>query len=228
MEKTHHMTVMPKGFQASLQRKLRKKRFQHFLSLLRNIKPKSGNIIQILDIGGEERFWKMVSFPQDLNVKITLLNLEEIPIENKNLFVSVCGDARNISNFENGSFDICFSNSVIEHVGNFEDQRKMANECSRVGLNYYIQTPNYWFFLEPHFRFPFFHFLPKKARVWLTMNFTLGNGSYKKTNEEKKAWKRVNGVELLSIRQMRELFPEGKIYREKFLGMNKSIIVYKF
>jgi len=29
-------------------------------------------------------------------------------------------------------FDICFSNAVIEHVGDYEEQRTMAEEITRV------------------------------------------------------------------------------------------------
>lgn len=44
-----------------------------------------------------------------------------------------------------------FSNSVIEHAGNYEKQKRMAAEMQRAGVHYYLQTPNKWFFMEPHF-----------------------------------------------------------------------------
>jgi hypothetical protein len=58
--------------------------------------------------------------------------------------------------YRDKEFDIAFSNSVIEHVGNDLRIRQMADEVRRVGRNY-LQTPNYYFPLEPHFFFPFFH-----------------------------------------------------------------------
>jgi len=54
-------------------------------------------------------------------------------------------------NYSDNEFDICFSNSVIELVGSFEDQRKFANEIRRVGRKLWVQTPARSFFFEPHY-----------------------------------------------------------------------------
>lgn len=52
--------------------------------------------------------------------------------------------------FQDNEFDAVFSNSVIEHVGDYEAQRQMANEIMRVGKRYFVQTPNFYFPIEPH------------------------------------------------------------------------------
>lgn len=214
-----------KTLQQSMQLKFRQKRFAHFLSLLQSIKPADGKTIRILDIGGTETYWKMVDFENFKNMKITLLNLQAKPISNP-LFESVVGDACNLSEYKDKQFDVVFSNSVIEHVGDFEMQKKMAKEFRRVGKNYYLQTPNYHFFFEPHWRFPFFQFLPVGTRIFLTDNFDLGN--YTKAKNKKVAKSRVDNVKLLTVKQMKKLFPEAKFYPEKFLGMTKSIVMYSF
>ena len=68
------------------------------------------------------------------------------------------GDATDLSPFKDKSFDIVHSNSVIEHLYNFENQKKMASEIMRVGQKHIVQTPNKYFFLEPHLSyFPFFN-----------------------------------------------------------------------
>jgi len=36
----------------------------------------------------------------------------------------------------------------------------------------------------------------------------------------------LESIQLLSARQMRELFPDGTIYRERLLGLTKSYIAY--
>ena len=63
--------------------------------------------------------------------------------------------------FEDKSFDIAFSNAVIEHVGNSSSQRKFVAEACRVAKRVFITTPNRWFPVEPHTSIPLLHYLPK-------------------------------------------------------------------
>lgn len=102
----------------------------------------------------------------------------------------------------------------------------MANEVMRVGKNYFVQTPNYFFPIEPHWLFTLFQFLPRKLKVFLTSRFNLGH--YKKASSKEAAIHRVNEVNLLTEKQMKMLFPTGKVYRERFLGLVKSITLYHF
>lgn len=89
----------------------------------------------------------------------------QIPPEYDNIS-SVSGDATDLREYEDKSFNLVFSNSVIEHVGDFTAQRKMAKEMMRVGKHCYLQTPNRYFPLEPHFLFPCFQFLPIRLRAF--------------------------------------------------------------
>jgi hypothetical protein len=122
------------------------------------------------------------------------------------------------------SFDIVFSNSVIEHVGDHHDQLRMAEEVRRVGKRYFVQTPNKYFPIEPHFLFPFFQFLPLGLRVRLMQNFHLG--WFPKTPERQKAREIVTGIRLLDRCEFRSLFPDATIYDEKVLGITKSFVAY--
>ena len=72
-------------------------------------------------------------------------------------FKYVIGDACNLDMLSSKSFDIIYSNSVIEHVGR-ERQKEFANEIMRVGKKYWVQTPYKHFPVEPHFVFPFFQY----------------------------------------------------------------------
>ena len=62
--------------------------------------------------------------------------------------------------FEDGAFDIVFSNAVIEHVGGRERQRQLVSEAIRVGRRVFITTPNRRFPVEVHTRLPLVHWLP--------------------------------------------------------------------
>jgi SAM-dependent methyltransferase len=62
--------------------------------------------------------------------------------------------------FDDGEFDIVFSNAVVEHVGDRECQRALVSEAVRVGRRVLITTPNRWFPVEVHTRLPFVHWLP--------------------------------------------------------------------
>ena len=64
-------------------------------------------------------------------------------------------------------FDIVFSNSVIEHVGDFWKQKLFSSEIQRVGKRYFVQTPSFWFPYEPHTLIPFYQFFPVNIKMLL-------------------------------------------------------------
>ena len=202
----------------SLSHSMRYRRFLYFKSLVDKLeKP-----ISILDIGGTQEYWVNMGLDEP-NYKITLLNLSKQNVTSRN-FESVVGDATDLSQYENDSFDVVFSNSVIEHLFTKSQQKKMALEAMRVGRYYFIQTPNYYFPLEPHFLFPGFQFLPKNIRVLLINRFDLGHIS-RITNIEK-AREKVEEIRLLTTTEMKALFPNSKIWKENFRGLVKSIVAH--
>ena len=200
----------------------REKRFKFFKDLLSKI-DKEGPI-EILDIGGTQEYWQKMNFIDNTNCNITLLNLEKVEVKYTN-FKSVVGDAKNLIEYKDKQFDVVFSNSVIEHLYSRENQICMANEVMRVGKYYYVQTPNYYFPIEPHWLFPFFQFLPFGIRVYLTENFTIGN--VKKAINKAAAINKIKEVNLLSEKELIRLFPNSEIKREYFLGLVKSISAYR-
>lgn len=205
--------------QGTLANRLRQKRFVLFRSLLtRVLRP-----LHILDVGGTENFWERMNFLPNDQVRITLLNIA-LPEERSERFIHVVGDGRDMSQFPDGRFDVVFSNSVIEHVGGHEDQQRMAEEVKRVGKRYFIQTPNRYFPIEPHFLIPFFHFLPVPLRIWLITHFSLGR--VKRVVDRETARRMVEEIHMLSRRELLQLFPEGTLYIERLLGLPKSFIVY--
>lgn len=198
--------------------KLRQRRFGLFAELISTL-PRP---VTIIDIGGTSNYWHQMGLSESDEIKICLVNKSgSAPTKNNISFVKA--DACNMHVIADKSFDVAFSNSVIEHVGNFEKQSQMVREMRRVSSRIYLQTPNRGFPIEPHFLFPFFQFLPTGIKVWLIRHFNLG--WYKKTSDKTKATLLANSAILLNRRQLRELFPEAKIFRERFLGLTKSFVV---
>jgi methyltransferase family protein len=203
----------------SLSTKMRRKRLKLFKNLL-SLVPRP---VRIIDVGGEPIFWERMGGLTEENLNVLLLNLSKLPIE-KNNFQSVAGDARNMKMFKDEEFDVAFSNSVIEHVGTFEQQSQMAKEVRRICKRYFIQTPNRYFPIEPHFLFPFFQFLPMSWKVSLIKHFDLGWTP--KIKDRRTAEELFRPIRLLTKKELKHLFPDSKIYKEKFLGLTKSFVVY--
>jgi hypothetical protein len=203
----------------SLATRLRQKRFMLFARLLAAV-PRP---IRILDVGGTQIFWERMCFTNQPGVEVVMLNLSKTATTQAN-FSSTVGDARDMPDFADDEFDVVFSNSVIEHVGAYADQRRMAEEVMRVGKRYFVQTPNRYFPIEPHFLFPLFQFLPLALRVFLVRHFHIG--WYPKIPDKQAATREVAAIRLLTQRELTALFPNATIYKETFLGLTKSLIVY--
>lgn len=205
--------------QSSYASRMRQKRFNLFLNMLESL-PKP---VKILDVGGTQTFWEVMGFTDVPDVKVTLLNLQETEVDREG-FVSLVGDVTNLSEVRDNQFDVVFSNSVIEHVGDYSHQKRMAQEVRRVGKRYFVQTPNYFFPIEPHFLFIGFQWLPLSVRVFLITYFRLG--WMERVSDPIEAREVVEGIRLLRKKELLALFPGATLYEEKLLGMTKSLIVY--
>lgn len=172
-----------------------------------------------MDVGGTDYFWKNSLIPDIPNTEIILLNLHQEFSDHPNI-VGMKGDATSMLEFETGSFDLIFSNSVIEHLYTFENQQKMANEVMRVGKYFFIQTPNKYFPVEAHYALPFAQFYPKSLTYFLLTKTKL---SRLRNWDPKDAQQYLDEIRLLDEQQMRDLFPKTEIYQEKVMGLVKSI-----
>lgn len=203
----------------SLGNRMRDRRFQLFQDHLKHY---NGNTVKILDVGGTQSFWENRGFLNRPGIHITLLNVYKEPAEYPNI-VSTVGTGADLSRYEDNEFDITFSNSVIEHLETWEEKKSMAEEMKRVGKSYYIQTPNKYFPLECHFLVPFFQFLPYRIKYILLTRTRVSKG---KVLNRKEALKYIKEIQLLSKRDLKNLFPEDSFKTEKFLGFNKSFIIH--
>lgn len=204
----------------SLSNTLRTRRFQRFVELTRDM-PRP---LSILDVGGTEQFWEQRGWAGLPDVRITLLNLEACECRHETIR-GIAGDATDLSEFEDGSFDVAFSNSVIEHLFTWKNQQAMAREVRRVGRAYWVQTPNFWFPVEPHFLTPLWHWLPSSVRIALLRRRRFGQRGPCPDAEE--ARRMVEEIRLVTAREMRTLFPDGEIISEKFYGLVKSFVAWR-
>jgi hypothetical protein len=204
---------------SSMATRMRRARFSFFLSLLEKVEGHA----EILDIGGTQDFWTLMTGGDPGDARVTLLNIEHQETVSEK-FISAAGDARNMPRFGTKSFDVVFSNSVIEHVGTYDDQRRMANEVMRVGKRYFVQTPNKRFPIEPHFLFPWFQYLPIEIRAQMVNRFDVG--WYKRIPDLHAARNEVRSVRLLTMRELVALFPGASIHVERLGGLAKSFVAY--
>lgn len=210
--------------QDSFVNKLRKKRFALLENRIKQLASEK-ETFHLLDIGGDIAYWKHVGWNSD-NCHIHLLNLYENRIEDKDAanYHTIVGNALGLP-FQKGKFDLVFSNSVIEHVGSYENQKKFAEEVTRICDRYIIQTPSLWFPLEPHSVIPLFQFIPHRLRALFIMTFNINYFPKKSTYKEALVVSR--STLMFTRKRFRKLFPDAEIQVEKLFGIPKSYTAVK-
>jgi hypothetical protein len=213
----------------SLVYRLRRRRSAALGALIEKIVAETGGC-RVLDIGGEARYWRLLfgePWMRNHHVHVTLLNhTDEYVGEelNPELFGTVVADGCALI-YDDRAFDLCHSNSVIEHVGDWSRKVAFARETRRVAPHYYVQTPAFSFPIEPHYRMPFFHWLPEPARVWTLRHFSLG--PYPRATTLDQAMSFHEDARLLTASQFRHLFPDAEIRHERLLGLTKSLMAVR-
>jgi hypothetical protein len=175
----------------------------------------------VLDVGGTPYNWELIG----ANFPITLLNTEPLEADGLGTHYTLVQGTGTQLNFADRSFDIAFSNSVIEHVGPFDAQRAFAQELCRVGRQLWVQTPARSFFFEPHLLAPFIHFLPLSWQRRLVRNFSLWGWLTRPSQAS--VDRTLGGLRLLDYATFRALFPDCEIRRERFLGFTKAFVAVR-
>jgi methyltransferase family protein len=203
------------GSPNSISHRLRERRFRLFESLAATL-PRP---LRIIDLGGTNEYWERRGWADRDDVEITLVNLGPQERRHENLH-PVIGDATDLADHADGSFDLAFSNSVIEHLFTYESQAAMAQEVRRVAGAYWVQTPNFWFPIEPHFLVPAWHWLPESTRIAILRR--RGVGWAGRCPDPEKAREIVQEHRLMRRGELARLFPGAKLVPERVGGLTKS------
>ena len=186
-----------------------------------------GKQTRILDIGAEinpngNRGVQLIdSFPWKNN--ITAVNLSKKHIDLINRYYpqveSVVADACKLP-WPDNYFDIVYSNAVIEHVGRFQRQRKMAGEIMRVGKKWFVATPNRWYPFEFHLRLPFVSWIPYQNYHWVSRIVKYNHISNKYTfiNKDKPDFR------LMTAKELKRCFPGSKVIKHRITFMPETLI----
>jgi hypothetical protein len=202
--------------ETSLAERLRRRRW----ALLQQYIPNLENL-RVVDLGGTAQWWDNAPV---VPRHVTVVNLYEADL-GPPIVRRVEGNALQADELLKGEeFDLVFSNSLIEHLGGHTARRRFAEVVSALAPSYVIQTPYRYFVVEPHWMFPAFQFLPIAARSWVAPRWPLG---HTRGWDAEAAINEVMSVELLSVAEMRNYFPEAKILWERVAGLPKSMIAFK-
>lgn len=199
----------------SLSGRARARRWREFAATFPDIAS-----MKVLDLGGDARAWRLSGVRPG---HVTLLNVVPQDVE-ESWMTAVVGDACEPAP-ELLDVDLVYSNSVIEHVGGHWRRQRFA-EAARSTGRYWVQTPNRYFPIEPHFMIPWAQHLPLAARARVVAAWPLGN--YGRLRDPAEALRHATEIELLSRSEMELYFPDAAEIRvERAAGLAKSFIAIK-
>jgi hypothetical protein len=171
----------------------------------------------VLDLGGQPAIWCSV----EPRLSITILNLAgvaEMSLPTHHAIDYAVGDACCAPEFTDKSFDVVFSNSVIEHVGDAGKRSLFAAEVRRLGRAYWVQTPSKYFPIEAHCGMPLWWFYPKRLRRFFIERW----------RSKLPAWtEMVESTDVVTRQELERLFPDASIIVERVLGLPKSYVAYR-
>ncbi len=176
---------------------------------------------RVLDVGGTLDIWRLAP----LRPRLVILNEPRAAEDGGDGVPVVFADGCALP-FRDASFDVVFSNSVIEHVGDARSQARFAAEVRRVGRAYWVQTPNRRYFLETHLLTPFVHWLPPGWQARLVGWGSVWEWIARPSPDQLEYYLNhyLKSVRLLAARDLGRLFPGAQILRERFLGWTKSLV----
>ncbi len=205
----------------SLGAKARKRRWDVFRSLFPDIEQ-----MRVVDLGGTVESWRRAPVqPRE----VVVVNLLEPGDADTSWLVPVLGDACDArgalaASGVDASFDLVFSNSLLEHVGGHAHRVALAREVRELAPRHWVQTPYRYFPVEPHWVFPMMQFLPVAARTRVARDWPL---VHTRAASAEEALADVQWTELIGITELRGYFPDSEVVMERMGGLVKSIVAVR-
>lgn len=172
--------------------------------------------MSVLDLGGTAGFW------DHLRVRpgaLTVLNIEHPPSDWADIVVGdACDPPASVTS---RSFDLVFSNSVIDQVGGHARRAEFADVARTLAPHHWVQSAYRYFPIDAYFLFPGFAQLPVAARAAILRRWKL---THQHVEDPREALGRALRIELLSRAELHYLFPESEVLYERFAGVPKAIV----
>jgi hypothetical protein len=212
----------------SLGSRLRRRRGRLLRQVIDRIFLRNGSV-RIIDLGGNRTYWRIFD-EEYLNqrcIHITVVNIGDTQVEQtQNLnFSSITADACQLNFLADREFDLVHSNSTIEHVGDWDRVEAFARETRRLATNHFVQTPYYWFPIEPHVLMPAFHWLPEGLRAKMFVHNLVPRAGA--SPDLGHGMRQVLSARLLDKSQMKYLFPSSRVFFEWFGPFPKSMVAIR-
>lgn len=216
VDKIHHRLADPHE-PRSLSSSRRAKRFAELVRRFPDLAQ-----MRVLDLGGTPDFWRSAPVQP---AYVTTMNLDTWTADEPWLD-HVTADACDVSSLDRcaGDYDLVVSNSLIEHVGGFLKRQELAHVVEKAAPSHWVQTPDRYFPIEPHFVGPGFQFLPVRARAELVRRWPI---AHERVHTSEEALAQVLTIELISSAELAHLFPGSTIWHERLAGLSKSIVAVR-
>jgi hypothetical protein len=190
---------------------------------------------KVLDLGGHDGELIMTMGIDKKNIYVADFDIVALEKAKKNGLNTVLLDESGGIPCAKNDYDIIFCNSVIEHVTVDKDdmynimsgkkfrtaalqrQKYFADQIQAKSDKYYVQTPYKYFIIESHSWLPvIIVLLPRRLQIATIRFFN-------------KFWPKQTSPDwnLLTVKDMKLLFPGAKIVKEKSFFLTKSLIAVK-
>jgi hypothetical protein len=173
----------------------------------------------VLDLGGTVTGW---SVAPEVPAQLTIVNCDPATGPVPPGVEVVLGDACALDPAISArAWDLVFANSVIEHVGGHHRRVAFAESVRTLAPHHWVQTPNRWFPLEPHFLVPCLQFLPTRLRALVIAEWPLNKW---RPADRRTAMEAALELELLGRSELAYYFPGSTILREHLGPLTKSLV----